>query len=140
MKRLLCARIGGLVDPSSPARPCRRLNPVAWCLPVVLSACSLAPSWPPMPLPETMTRQQIEQFRSREQARLDTALRECYQRFAVNDCRREAMSRHHEVVHQLRQQELRLNALDREARQRKLQELPSAGERPEAGSSSGTPP
>ena len=83
-----------------------------------------------MPMPESMTRQEIEQFRSREQERLQNALRECYQRFAVNDCRREAMERHNEVQHVLRAEELRLNALDREARQRKLQE-PGASVSPE---------
>ena len=97
---------------------------------VLLSACSFAPPWPPMPMPESMTRQEIEQFRSREQERLQNALRECYQRFAVNDCRREAMERHNEVQHVLRAEELRLNALDREARQRKLQE-PGASVSPE---------
>ena len=86
-----------------------------------------------MPMPDTLTRQEIEQLRSREQDRLQTALRECYQRFAVNDCRREAMTRHNEVQHQLRAQELRLNALDREERQRKLQAVPSA-QQPHAGS------
>jgi hypothetical protein len=94
---------------------------------LMLSACSVAPSWPSMPLPDTMTRQDIERFRALEQQRLDNALRECYQRFAVNDCRREATSRHNETQHVLRAQELRLNALDREARQRKLLEAENPG-------------
>ena len=96
----------------------------------LLSACSFAPPWPPMPMPQTLTRAEIEQFRSREQDRLQNALRECYQRFAVNDCRRDAMERHNEVQHVLRAEELRLNALDREVRQRKLQE-PDASMPPE---------
>jgi hypothetical protein len=105
-----------------------RLSGGMWGAMLVLcsvSACSFAPTWSPMPMPDTLTRQEIEQFRSREEDRLQTALRECYQRFAVNDCRREAMTRHNEVQHQLRAQELRLNALDREVRQRKLQADPS---------------
>ena len=81
-------------------------------------------------MPQTLTRAEIEQFRSREQERLQNALRECYQRFAVNDCRRDAMERHNEVQHVLRAEELRLNALDREVRQRKLQE-PDASMPPE---------
>ena len=107
-----------------------------------VSACSFAPTWPPMPLPETMTRQDIDHFRAREQDRYQNALRECYQRFAVNDCRREALTQHNEVQHQLRAQELRLNALDREQRQRKLQASPADGSsgREGAASSSGTPP
>jgi hypothetical protein len=71
-----------------------------------------------------MTRQDIDTFRGREEERLQNAMRECYQRFAVNNCRREALERHREVLHHLRTQELQLNALDREARQRKLQENP----------------
>jgi hypothetical protein len=91
---------------------------------VVLSGCSFAPAWPPMPMPDIMTRQEIDEYRGREDARLQQALRECYQRFAVNDCRREAYNRHREVLHLLRDQNLRLNALDREARQRKLDANP----------------
>jgi hypothetical protein len=119
-----------------------RLSRWIWSATLVLcgvSACSFAPTWPPMPMPDTLTRQEIEQFRSREQDRLQTALRECYQRFAVNDCRREAMARHNEVQHQLRAQELRLNALDREVRQRKLQADPSALQ-PDADSPTPEPP
>jgi hypothetical protein len=77
-------------------------------------------------------------LRAREQDRLQNALRECYQRFAVNDCRREAMTRHNEVKHQLRTQELRLNALDREERQRKLQSDPTELPPGSQGTSSGT--
>jgi len=101
-----------------------------------LSACSFAPSWPSWSLPDTMTRQQIEHFRAREEERLQNALRECYQRFAVNDCRREAMSRHNEVQHRLRTEELRLNALDRQERQRKLEASPPA----EGSGLKGAPP
>ena len=109
----------------------------------VLAGCSSAPVWPPMPLPETMTRQEIDQFRGREDERLQQALRECYQRFAVNDCRREALTRHRDVLHHLRDQDLCLNALDREARQRKLQANPRADSAPDATNpvgSPGTPP
>ena len=89
-------------------------------------------------MPDTMTRQEIEHYRGREQERLQTALRECYQRFAVNDCRREALTRHNEVLHQLRAQELRLNALEREARQRKLQADPPNARPGAEGSASGS--
>ena len=91
-----------------------------------LSACSVAPTWPDLPLPESMTRASIEEYRAREEERLQRALRECYQRFAVNDCRREALSRDRDVQHHLRAQELHLNALDREERQRKLQSSPAS--------------
>ena len=106
---------------------------------VVLVGCSFAPTWPPMPMPDTLTRVQVESFRSREEERLQAALRECYQRFAVNDCRHEALTRHREVMHQLRAQELRLNTLDREERQRKLQAQPETQASPTgAGASSST--
>ena len=110
--------------------------PLPFLLLAGLSACSFAPPWPPLSLPDTMTRQQIEHFRAREEERLQNALRECYQRFAVNDCRREAMSRHNEVQHRLRTEELRLNALDRLERQRKLEASPAV----EGSGLEGTPP
>jgi len=110
--------------------------PLPFLLLAGLSACSFAPSWPSWSLPDTMTRQQIEHFRAREEERLQNALRECYQRFAVNDCRREAMSRHNEVQHRLRTEELRLNALDRQERQRKLEASPAV----EGSGLKGAPP
>ena len=102
----------------------------------MLAGCSFAPTWPPMPIPDTLTREQVESFRSREEERLQAALRECYQRFAVNDCRHEALTRHREVLHQLRAQELRLNALEREERQRKLQANPETQANPAGGDAS----
>jgi hypothetical protein len=91
---------------------------------VLMAACSSAPAWPELPLAENVTRESIDELRARADARLNEALRECYQRFAVNDCRREAMTRHRELLHALRSQELRLNALDRAARQQRLAPLP----------------
>jgi hypothetical protein len=104
----------------------QRLSGACWrmCLLVFVSACSFAPTWPDLPLPENITRESIDELRTRADARLSEALRECYQRFAVNDCRREAMERHRELMHTLRTHELRLNALDREARQRRLAPAP----------------
>jgi hypothetical protein len=93
-----------------------------------------------MTMPEVMTRQDIERFRALGQERLNNALHECYQRFAVNDCRRDAMSRHNEVQHVLRAQELRLNALDREARQRKLGEPGASGSENPSAAPTGTRP
>ncbi len=138
MKRLLSAKVPLAVDASALGR---RLRGGSWGVVLLLaglSACSFAPPWPPLPIPDTLTRQDIERFRAREQDRLQNALRECYQRFAVNDCRREAMTRHNEVQHQLRTQELRLNALDREERQRKLQATPPDLPPGSEGASTGT--
>ena len=138
MKRLLSAKVPLTVDPSAVGP---RLRGGAWAVELLLaglSACSFAPAWPPLPMPDTLTRQDIERFRAREQDRLQNALRECYQRFAVNDCRREAMTRHNEVQHHLRAQELRLNALDREERQRKLQASPPDPSSGSEGTSTGT--
>lgn len=101
------------------ARACMRL-----CLLALMAGCSVAPVWPELPLPEHITRESIDELRARADARLYNALRECYQRFAVNDCRREAMERHRELLHILRAHELRLNAEDREARQRRLAPTP----------------
>ena len=139
MKRLLFT--SALVSLSSHSPRWMQRPSVRLLLPLglaALSACSFAPPWPPMPMPDTMTRQEIEHYRGREQERLQTALRECYQRFAVNDCRREALTRHNEVLHQLRAQELRLNALEREARQRKLQADPPNARPGAEGSASGS--
>jgi hypothetical protein len=138
MKRLLSVQVPLTTEPACPGR---RLFVPAWGLSLLLaglSACSSAPPWPPLPLPDNPTRQDIERLRAREQDRLQNALRECYQRFAVNDCRREATTRHNEVQHQLRTQELRLNALDREERQRKLQSDPTELPPGSQGTSSGT--
>jgi hypothetical protein len=86
-----------------------------------LSACASAPPWSDLMPTEPVTRPGIELVRKRADERLQAALRECYQHFVVNDCRREALERHREVLHRLRAQELNLNAQDRETRQRRLQ-------------------
>jgi colicin import membrane protein len=111
-----------------------------WCCVAVvgLTGCSFAPVWAPMPMPDTLTRQEIESFRARADERLQNALRDCYQRFAVNDCRREALTRHREVLHHLRAQELRLNAIDREERVRKLESTPIPGAAPSGLEPTGT--
>ena len=129
MKRLLSVKVPWTAKASALGHRLSLGYWLSFLLPFLLlaglSACSFAPSWPSWSLPDTMTRQQIEHFRAREEERLQNALRECYQRFAVNDCRREAMSRHNEVQHRFRTEELRLNALDRQERQRKLEASPS---------------
>jgi hypothetical protein len=142
MKRLLSVQVLLTAPAIFPGR-CLPTSPLLWGMLLgALSACSFAPPWPDMPMPETMTRADIEHYRAREQDRLQQALRECYQRFAVNDCRREAMTRHNEVQHQLRAQELRLNALHRDERQRKLQAQPDEGRSGSDGTArpAGTPP
>jgi hypothetical protein len=131
MKRLSCCAFFFGVGLANRVREDHRGKPwagrgITLLMSVWLSACSVAPTWPDLPLPETMTRASIEAYRGRAEERLQYALRECYQRFAVNDCRREALTRHRDVQHHLRTQELRLNALDREERQRKQQSLPDA--------------
>jgi hypothetical protein len=142
MKRLLSVKVAWTTDCADLGFRRVFTTPLVMLVLGAVSACSFAPSWPPMSLPESMTRAQIDHFRAREQDRLQNALRECYQRFAVNDCRREAMNLHNEVQRQLRSEELRLNALDREERQRKLQnspEVPRAGA-DGAATGTGTPP
>lgn len=91
---------------------------------LLLLACSTAPTAPTEPIPDTLTREQIAQRRQEEDARYDRELRACYQRFAVNDCRREVLARHREVTHALRALELQWNARQREERTRSLQSQP----------------
>ena len=57
-------------------------------------------------------RARIQAERVRAQSRFDAAAAECYQRFAVNDCLRDARDARRDVLADLRRQDLSLNRED----------------------------
>jgi hypothetical protein len=109
-----------------------------------LSACSSAPP-PPADLIAARTqpaaaappegqplapwlaaeRERIESERQAAVQRFDAAERECWQRFAVNDCLNQARTTRRATLDHLRQEDLALNAVERQrrtaARQRELE-------------------
>lgn len=66
-------------------------------------------------------RARIEQERSQAQAQFDAAAVSCYQRFAVNDCLREARNIRRDLLADLRKQSLALR--DAQARQKAQERL-----------------
>jgi hypothetical protein len=82
----------------------------------------------PLISPEPLTspsyeaqRARIEQERGRAQAHFDEAAVLCYQRFAVNDCLREARKVRRDLLADLRKQSLTVR--DAQARQRATERL-----------------
>lgn len=59
-------------------------------------------------------RDRVARERSAARERYDSDERACWQRFAVNDCLREARVRRRDVLDALRRDELALNAIERE--------------------------
>ena len=69
-------------------------------------------------------RESMAQARAAAQARFAAAETECWQRFAVNACLREARFKRRAELDQLRQQELSLNEIERQRRtQQRLRQL-----------------
>ena len=102
-------------------------------LPVLLCACAQSPKPASPVFPDSLSREQIAQARQQEAILYDRELRDCYQRFAVNDCRRDALTRHRDVLHALRAIELKLNEQQRQQRIQSLQEpspAPESGKAP----------
>jgi colicin import membrane protein len=62
---------------------------------------------------EGVTRQQIQEGRSAEEARFSDQERACYERFAVNDCLKQVRLKRRLVLEDLRRQEVFLNDLER---------------------------
>jgi len=106
----------------------KRLSSFLIFLPVLLCACAQGPKPVSPVFPDSMSREQIAQARQQEAILYDRELRECYQRFAVNDCRRDALTRHRDVLHALRAIELKLNEQQRQQRIQLLQESSPAPE------------
>ncbi len=62
---------------------------------------------------EGMSRQQIQEARSAEEARISDQESACYERFAVNDCLKQARAKRRLALEGLRRQEVILNDLER---------------------------
>jgi colicin import membrane protein len=62
---------------------------------------------------EGVTRQQIQEARSAEEARFSVDERACYERFAVNDCLKQVRLKRRLALEDLRRQEVFLNDLER---------------------------
>jgi len=62
---------------------------------------------------EGVTRQQIQEARSAEEARFSDQERACYERFTVNDCLKQVRLKKRLVLEDLRRQEVFLNDLER---------------------------
>ena len=62
---------------------------------------------------EGLTRQQIQEARSAEEARFSDQERVCYERFAVNDCLKQVRVKRRSALEDLRRQEVILNDLER---------------------------
>ena len=60
-----------------------------------------------------MSRQQIQEARSAEEARISDQESACYERFAVNDCLKQARAKRRLALEGLRRQEVILNDLER---------------------------
>lgn len=58
-------------------------------------------------------RQRLQAERSAIEQRHEALMRECWQRFAVNDCLREVRRQRHAALDPLQAQELQLNAQER---------------------------
>ncbi len=76
---------------------------------------------PPSRLSYEAQRARVEEQRSQAQAQFDAAAVLCYQRFAVNDCLREARNVRRDVLADLRKQSLALR--DAQARQKAQERL-----------------
>jgi colicin import membrane protein len=100
----------------------KRFSSCFFLLAVLLGGCSQTPKLTPPLFPDSLTREQVALERQREEQLYDRELRDCYQRFAVNDCRREALARHREVLRSLRAIELNLNEAQRQQRSQRLQD------------------
>lgn len=69
-------------------------------------------------------RERVTQARGAAQARFAADETGCWQRFAVNDCLRQARLQRRAVLDQLRQQELALNEIERQRRtEQRLRQL-----------------
>ena len=103
---------------------------IAWCLSFLgllgLSGGSaqsqplISPS-PPSPLSYEAQRAGVEELRRQAQAQFDAAAVVCYQKFAVNDCLREARNVRRDLLADLRKQSLALR--DAQARQKAQERL-----------------
>ena len=84
----------------------------AWLL--VLSAAAAAQS-PAEDLPMRIVaeRERLQRERAAIEQTHDARKRDCWQRFAVNDCLREVRRSQHAALDPIRQQELQLNAQER---------------------------
>jgi len=84
----------------------------AWLL--VLSAAAAAQS-PAEDLPMRIVaeRERLQRERAAIEQTHDARKRDCWQRFAVNDCLREVRRSQHAAQEPIRQQELQLNAQER---------------------------
>jgi colicin import membrane protein len=92
------------------------------CLGMFCASAQSQPSISPEPLTSPSyeaQRTHVEEERSRAQAQFDEAAVLCYQRFAVNDCLREARTARRDVFADLRKQSLALR--DAQARQKAVQ-------------------
>ena len=76
---------------------------------------------PPSPLSYESQRARVEEQRSQAQAQFDAAAVLCYQKFAVNDCLREARNIRRDLLADLRKQSLALR--DAQARQKAQERL-----------------
>lgn len=87
------------------------------CLCVGASVLSAAAQQPgpdgEVPARIAAERQRLDSERSAIEQRHDTLMRECWQRFAVNDCLREVRRQRHAALDPLRAEELELNAQER---------------------------
>lgn len=109
---------------------------IAWCLSFLgllgllsgsaqsqplISPPPLSPPSPPSPLSYEAQRARVEKQRRQAQAQFDAAAVLCYQRFAVNDCLREARNVRRDLLADLRKQSLALR--DAQARQKAQERL-----------------
>ena len=88
------------------------------------------PPWPRNAAPTPTAR--IAAARGEATQRYEATEKACWQRFAVNDCLRQARTERRAVLDRLRQQELAVNDLDRrrraDERLRQLERKPSGSD------------